>query len=49
MSLVVLWTDALVWLLVVMLTLWSRVALRDRLVRERWQQVFASGMATASA
>ena len=49
MSPVVLWTDALVWLLVGMLALWSRVALRDRLTRARWQEVFESPMATASA
>lgn len=49
MQLVVLWTDALVWLLVAMLALWSQVALRDRLTRARWQAVFESPMATASA
>ena len=49
MTLAPLWTDGLVWLLVVMLAGWGHLALRDRLVRQRWQQVFASPMATASA
>ncbi|SIN93210.1 peptide/nickel transport system permease protein [Sulfurivirga caldicuralii] len=44
-----LWTDVLVWLLVIMLALWGRLAMRDALVRARWQQVFASPLATISA
>ncbi len=49
MSLVMLWTDALIWLLAGMLVLWGHVAVQDRMNRQRWQQVFASSIALVSA
>jgi peptide/nickel transport system permease protein len=49
MKLVMLWTDMLVWLLVVVLLLWSWVISRNPQVKKTWHTIFKSSIAMASS
>ena len=49
MKLTFLWTDWMIWGLVVALLLWGRVVLRSPQVRRQWRQIFQSKLALSSA
>lgn len=49
MKLVVLWTDMLVWLLVIVLFLWSWVISRSPQIKKQWHTIFRSSIAMASS
>jgi len=49
MKLVMLWTDMLVWLLVIVLLLWSWVISRSPQIKKLWQTIFRSHIAMASS
>ena len=49
MILSLLWTDIMVWFLVISLLLWSRVVSRSPQVRKQWHTIFKSSIAMASA
>ncbi|PHS34578.1 MAG: peptide ABC transporter permease [Sulfurovum sp.] len=49
MKLVLLWTDMMVWLLVVSLLIWGWVISRSPQVKKQWHAIFRSGIAMASA
>jgi peptide/nickel transport system permease protein len=49
MKLVILWTDMLVWLLVIVLLLWSWVISRSPQIKKLWQTIFRSHIAMASS
>ncbi|WP_295421188.1 ABC transporter permease [Sulfurovum sp.] len=49
MSIVLLWTDILVWLLVIVLLVWGRVISRSPQVKKQWHTIFKSSIAMASA
>jgi len=44
-----LWTDIMVWVLVISLLLWSRVISRSPQVKKQWHTIFKSSIAMASA
>ena len=44
-----LWTDIMVWFLVISLLLWSRVIARSPQVKKQWHTIFKSSIAMASA
>ena len=48
MKLVMLWTDMLVWLLVVVLLVWSWVISRSPQIKKLWHTIFRSNIAMAS-
>lgn len=49
MSLTLLWTDGLIWGLIVALAAWGRIVSRSVQVRRQWMQVFESKVAMVSA
>lgn len=49
MKLVMLWTDILVWSLVIVVLLWSWVVLRNPQVKKLWRMIFKSSIAMASS
>lgn len=49
MKLVLLWTDILVWLLVIVLLVWSWVISRSPQVKKTWHTIFRSSIAMASS
>lgn len=49
MTLALLWTDIMVWFLVVSLSLWGRVVARSPQIREQWHMIFRSKVAMVSA
>ena len=49
MKLVLLWTDALVWSLVVVLLIWAWVILRSPQIKKTWHTIFKSSIAMASS
>lgn len=49
MILTLLWTDIMVWILVMVLIIWGWVVLRSPQVKKLWHTVFRSGIAMASA
>jgi len=49
MKLVLLWTDILVWALVVVLLIWAWVILRSPQIKKTWHTIFKSGIAMASS
>ena len=49
MKLVLLWTDTLVWSLVVVLLLWAWVILRSPQIKKTWHTIFKSSIAMASS
>jgi len=49
MSFALLWTDIMVWFLVISLLLWSRVIARSPQVKKQWHTIFKSSIAMASA
>jgi peptide/nickel transport system permease protein len=49
MKLVMLWTDMLVWLLVIVLLLWSWVISRSSQIKKLWHTIFRSPIAMASS
>lgn len=49
MKIVLLWTDMMVWLLVISLLLWSWVISRSPQVKKLWHTIFKSSIAMASA
>ena len=49
MTFALLWTDIMVWLLVISLLLWSRVIARSPQVKKQWHTIFKSSIAMASA
>ena len=49
MKLTFLWTDLLIWLLVIALLLWGRLLARSPQVRQQWRQIFQSKIALSSA
>ena len=49
MKLVLLWTDALVWSLVVVLLIWAWVVLRSPQIKKTWHTIFKSSIAMASS
>ncbi|HEY9190834.1 MAG TPA: ABC transporter permease [Sulfurovum sp.] len=49
MKLVLLWTDMLVWALVIVLFLWSWVISRSPQIRKQWHTIFRSHIAMASS
>ena len=49
MKLVLLWTDALVWSLVVVLLIWAWVLLRSPQIKKTWHTIFKSSIAMASS
>ncbi len=49
MKLVMLWTDMLVWLLVIVLLIWSWVISRSPQVKKTWHTIFKSSIAMASS
>jgi len=48
MKLVMLWTDMLVWLLVIVLLIWSWVISRSPQIKKTWHTIFRSNIAMAS-
>jgi len=49
MKLVLLWTDVLVWSLVIVLLVWSWVISRSPQIKKLWHSIFKSGIAMASS
>ena len=49
MKLVLLWTDVLVWALVIVLLLWSWVISRSPQIKQLWRTIFKSSIAMASS
>ncbi len=49
MKLALLWTDIMVWFLIISLLLWSRVISRSPQVKKQWHTIFKSSIAMASA
>lgn len=49
MKLVLLWTDMLVWSLMIVLLLWSWVISRSPQIKEQWHMIFKSSIAMASS
>jgi len=49
MKLTLLWTDIMVWTLVISLLVWSRVIARSPQVKKQWHTIFKSSIAMASA
>ena len=49
MSLTFLWTDIMVWILVVSLIIWGRIISRSPQVKKQWQAIFKSSVAMISA
>jgi len=49
MSFAFLWTDMMVWMLVLALMVWSWILFRSQETKKQWQLVFRSSLATASA
>jgi len=49
MKLALLWTDIMVWFLVISLLVWSRVIARSPQVKKQWHTIFKSSIAMASA
>jgi len=49
MSLTFLWTDIMVWILVVALIAWGRVVSRSPQVKKQWTAIFKSSVAMISA
>ena len=49
MKLALLWTDFMVWFLIISLLLWSRVISRSPQVKKQWHTIFKSSIAMASA
>ena len=44
-----LWTDIMVWILIVALISWGWVISRSKQVKQQWHTIFKSGIAMASA
>ena len=49
MKLALLWTDIMVWFLIILLLVWSRVVARSPQVKKQWHTIFKSSIAMASA
>ena len=49
MKLALLWTDIMVWFLIISLLVWSRVISRSPQVKKQWHTIFKSSIAMASA
>lgn len=49
MKLTLLWTDGMVWILMVALLVWGSIVLRSPQVRKQWHRIFQSSLAMASA
>ena len=49
MSFALLWTDIMVWFLIISLLVWSRVIARSPQVKKQWHTIFKSSIAMASA
>ena len=49
MTLTFLWTDIMVWILVVSLVIWGRIISRSPQVKKQWQAIFKSSVAMISA
>ncbi|SFV67854.1 Oligopeptide transport system permease protein [hydrothermal vent metagenome] len=49
MTITLLWTDVMVWLLVAALAVWGWILSRSPQIRKQWHSIFKSGIAMASA